>query len=67
MTHYAEEMERLKENLLAMASHAESAVVRSIRALSERDDALARQVEEDDSVLDRFEVDIDDNAIHRDL
>ena len=64
MTHYAEEMERLKENLLAMASHAESAVVRSIRALSERDDALARQVEEDDSVLDRFEVDIDDNAIH---
>ena len=64
MTHYAEEMERLTQNLLAMASHAESAVVRSIRALVERDDALARQVEADDSVLDRFEIDIDDDAIH---
>ena len=64
MTHYAEEMEQLKENLLAMASHAESAVARSIRALVERDDALARQVVQDDSVLDRFEIGIDDIAIH---
>jgi phosphate transport system protein len=64
MTHYAEEMEQLKENLLAMASHAESAVARSIRALVERDDALARQVVEDDSVIDRLEIGIDDIAIH---
>ena len=41
MTHYYEEMDRLKESLLAMASHAESAVARSIRALIERDDPLA--------------------------
>ena len=64
MTHYAEEMTHLKDSLLAMASHAESAVARSVRALVERDEALARQVEEDDNVLDQFEIAIDDTAIH---
>jgi phosphate transport system protein len=33
MTHYSEEMNRLKETILAMASHAESAVSRGLRAL----------------------------------
>jgi phosphate transport system protein len=64
MTHYHEEIARLKDSLLAMASHAESAVSRAIRALVERDDALARQVEEDDNILDRYEIEIDDTAIH---
>ena len=64
MTHYSEEMNRLKESLLAMASHAESAVARAIRALVERDDALARQVQEDDNILDQYEIEIDDIAIH---
>ena len=64
MTHYDVEMTRLKDSLLAMASHAETAVARSIRALVERDDTLARQVMEDDSVLDQFEITIDDTAIH---
>jgi phosphate transport system protein len=64
MTYYAEEMTRLKESLLAMASHAESAVTRAMRALVERDDALARTVQEDDNILDQFEVEIDDIAIH---
>jgi phosphate transport system protein len=64
MTHYAEEMSRLKESLLAMASHAESALTRAMRALVERDDQLARQVLDDDSIIDQFEVDIDDIAIH---
>ena len=64
MTHYAEEMDSLKEKLLGMASHAESAVALSIRALVERNDALARQVIDDDSIIDRLEIDIDDVAIH---
>lgn len=64
MTHYAEEMTRLKEDLLAMASHAEDAVARAMRALIERDDALSRKVEEDDNILDQFEIEIDDLAIH---
>ena len=64
MTHYTEELNKLKESLLAMASHAESAVTRAIRALVERDDAIAHKVEEDDNILDRFEIEIDDTAIH---
>ena len=64
MSHYSEEITRLKESLLAMASHAESSVARAMRALVERDDALARQVEEDDNILDRYEIEIDELAIH---
>ena len=63
MSHYSEEITRLKESLLAMASHAESSVARAMRALVERDDALARQVEEDDNILDRYEIEIDELAI----
>jgi phosphate transport system protein len=64
MTHYTEELTKLKEGLVAMASHAESAVSRAMRALVDRDAALAQQVEEDDNVLDQFEIEIDDCAIH---
>jgi phosphate transport system protein len=64
MTHYNEEMTRLKESLLAMASHAESAVTRAMRALVERDDLLAQSVIDDDTIVDQFEVEIDDIAIH---
>jgi len=64
MTHFSEEMTKLKETLLSMASHAESAVARSMRALVERDDALAQQVIDDDTILDQFEIEMDDIAIH---
>jgi phosphate transport system protein len=64
MTHYSEEMNRLKETILAMASHAESAVARAMRALVERDDALALKVEADDNIIDQFEIEVDDLAIH---
>jgi len=64
MTHYNEELESLKETLLSMASHAETAVAKSIRALVDRDDAAARQVMEDDNALDDLEVKVDDTAIH---
>ena len=64
MTLYLEEMNRLKESLLAMASHAESALTRAMRALVERDDVLAQSVIDDDNIIDQFEVEIDDIAIH---
>ncbi len=64
MTHYTEEMNRLKESLLAMASHAESSLTRAMRALTERDDLLAQSVIDDDNIIDQFEVEIDDIAIH---
>ncbi|HEY3756522.1 MAG TPA: phosphate signaling complex protein PhoU [Opitutaceae bacterium] len=64
MTHYNAEMDRLKQSLLAMASHAESAVARAIRSLVDRDDALSQAVIQEDNVLDQFEIEIDDVAIH---
>ncbi len=64
MTHYTEELEGLKQTLLSMASQAESAVARSIRALVERDDVIARQVIDADNELDDLEIRIDDAAIH---
>jgi phosphate transport system protein len=64
MTNYNQEITRLKESLLAMASHAESALTRAMRSLIERDDTIARKVQEDDNVLDQFEIEIDDTAIH---
>ena len=64
MTHYNEEISKLKESLLSMASHAENAVTCAMRALIDRDDALAQKVEDDDTILDAFEIEIDDTAIH---
>lgn len=64
MTNFDEELTNLKDHLLTMASHAESAVSRSVRAMSERDLTLARAVEEDDEILDQYEIKIDDIAIH---
>ncbi len=64
MTNFDEELQLLKDKLLTMASHADTAVARAIRALVERDDELARRVEEDDNLLDQLEIKIDDIAIH---
>lgn len=64
MTHYAEELSKLKESLLTMASHAENAVTTAMRALIERDDSLGQKVEDDDTILDQLEIEIDDTAIH---
>jgi len=64
MTNFEEGIRTLKDQLLAMASHAETAVSRALRAVVERDMELARTVREDDAVLDQLEIKIDDTAIH---
>ncbi|MCI0536447.1 MAG: phosphate signaling complex protein PhoU [Verrucomicrobiales bacterium] len=60
---FEHELLELKEKLLLMASHAETAVTTAVKAVIERDDDLARRVKEDDSTIDRFEIEIDDIAI----
>ncbi|HVY70194.1 MAG TPA: phosphate signaling complex protein PhoU [Verrucomicrobiae bacterium] len=62
-THFDQELALLKETLLTMASHANSAVNNAIKALVERDDDLARSVIENDNVLDQLEIEIDDMGI----
>src|ERR1051326_3760765 len=64
MNHFGSELEAFKERLLLMGSHTEDAVARAVRAAFERNDELARQVEEHDAVLDRFEMENDEFAIH---
>ena len=64
MTHYAEEMNRLQRTLLAMAAHAEGAVTQAMSALLGANPELAHQVIRDDGILDQFEIEIDEIAIH---
>ena len=62
-THFEMELDGLKQKLLLMASHAETAVNESVRALVERDYDLAVRVKDADNVIDRFELEIDEMAI----
>ena len=57
----------LKEKLLTMSSLAATSVRNAVKALVERDDALARQVEADDDTLDRMEIELDELCIVRSL
>ncbi len=57
------ELSELKLRLLTMASHAERAVNQAVHALVTRDHDLALQVKENDGILDRFEIEIDELAI----
>lgn len=56
-------LELLKEKLLTMASHAETAVNEALQALQQRDCDLALRVKEKDRAIDQFEVEIDDLVI----
>ncbi len=62
-THFESELGSLKQRLLTMASHAESAVNRGVKALVQRDYDLAVQVKNDDDILDRLEIEVDEQAV----
>ena len=57
------ELDVLKQKLLTMASHAETAVNQALQALTQRDRDLALRVKEDDRIIDQFEIEIDEMAI----
>src|SRR5437879_1294624 len=63
MQHLDQELAALKEKLLTMASKAEAAVNKAIKALVERDDDLARSVKEEDNAIDQLEIEVDDLAV----
>jgi phosphate transport system protein len=60
---FDQELSELKEKLLAMASHAETSVQAAVRALTERNDDLAQEVISNDSIIDQFEIDMDELAV----
>src|SRR5215472_12476167 len=63
MGHFEQELAGLKNTLLTMASHAESAVKQAIDAIVNRDYDLAMLVRAGDSIIDRFEIEVDELAI----
>jgi phosphate transport system protein len=63
MTHFEQELSALKNTLLTMASHAESAVKQAVDSVVNRDYDLAMRVRADDTVIDRFEIEVDETAI----
>jgi len=54
----------LKQKLLRMAKRSELSVNLAIKSLLERDGDLELKVKEEDSILDSFEIEVDDLAIH---
>jgi phosphate transport system protein len=65
MDHFERELDTLKVRLLQMAERAETAVLSALQALLNRDSGLALQVKENDRVIDRFELEIDDLGIQQ--
>jgi phosphate transport system protein len=63
MEHFDMDLDVLKQKLLTMASHAETAVNQALQALAQRDRDLALRVKENDRVIDQFEVEIDELVI----
>jgi phosphate transport system protein len=63
MVHFEHELAELKNRLLTMASHAETAVRQAVEALMRRDHDLALRVRADDSVIDRLEIEVDETAV----
>lgn len=57
---YEAELTQLREKLLAMGGKVEAAMVAAVRAVNERDTALAEQVKAQDREINRMEVEIDE-------
>ena len=60
----AEQISKIRETLLMMASLADRNISLALRALVERDEKLAATVEEEDSQLDELEISIDELVIN---
>lgn len=61
--HFDAELEALKQRLLAMGALVEEQITDAMRALTERDDALARATMERDREVNTYDVDIDEKCV----
>src|SRR5215471_16872456 len=61
--HFHEELDSLKQTLLAMGGLVEDQIRRVMRALLERDDALARDVIERDHQVNVYDVEVDEKCV----
>ena len=63
MRHFHEELDTLKQTLLAMGGLVEDQIRRVMRALIERDDALAQEVIERDQQVNAYDVEVDETCV----
>jgi len=63
LRHFIEELEDLQGRLLEMGTLVESAIHNSVRALTERSEALAQQVLGNEDRINHLEIEIDDLAV----
>lgn len=61
--HFDEELKKLNTDLLKMAALTEEAIHKSIKALKNRDAALAQEVIDQDCVIDELELLVEERAI----
>jgi len=61
--HFHEELDALKQTLLAMGALVEDQIRRVMRALVERDEALAREVIERDHQVNAYDVEVDEKCV----
>jgi phosphate transport system protein len=61
--HFHEELEALKQTLLAMGGLVEDQIRRVMRAMLERDDALALEVIERDRQVNQYDVEVDEKCV----
>lgn len=61
--HFEEDFDRIKSKILKMGSLVEDQIRNALTALVERDEALARQVIENDHNVNTFDVEIDEMAL----
>jgi phosphate transport system protein len=62
--HFHEELEALKQTLLAMGGLVEDQIRRVMRALTERNDALAREVIDRDRQVNAYDVEVDETCVN---
>src|SRR6266705_1126040 len=61
--HLDEELDVLRATVLRLGGEAESALVRAMRALTDRDSVIAREVLEHDDEIDQLEVEVDRQCV----
>src|SRR3989475_12547861 len=61
--HLHEELEALKQTLLAMGGLVEDQIRRVMRALLERDDVLAQEVIDRDQQVNAYDVEVDETCV----
>jgi phosphate transport system protein len=62
--HFHEELESLKQTLLAMGGLVEDQIRRSMRALLERDDVIAQEVIDRDRQVNTYDIEVDEQCVN---